>query len=122
MWGVWLLGATCFSFSAYAQNKVKAPMEDVNQVVDLTLDSLNKAKTARPVAGSTRKGDNPVLFLVGNSTMRTVPEEVSGDDFIDKFLAFIEENNWSFGGGYRTIIDGYYMNEDGTRGKHVLDA
>ena len=41
----------------------------------------------------------------------TVPEEVSGDDFIDKF-----------GGGYRTIIDGYYMNEDGTRGKHVLDA
>ena len=39
MWGVWLLGATCFSFSAYAQNKVKAPMEDVNQVVDLTLDS-----------------------------------------------------------------------------------
>lgn len=52
----------------------------------------------------------------------TVSEEVSGDDFIDKFLAFIEENNWSFGGGYRTIIDGYYMNEDGTRGKHVLDA
>ena len=46
----------------------------------------------------------------------------SWDDFIDKFLAFIEENNWSFGGGYRTIIDGYYMNEDGTRGKHVLDA
>ncbi|GAB6011936.1 rhamnogalacturonan acetylesterase [Viscerimonas tarda] len=27
--------------------------------------------TARPVAGSSRKGDNPVLFLVGNSTMRT---------------------------------------------------
>ena len=71
MCGVWLLGATCSSFSAYAQNKVKAPMEDVNQVVDLTLDSLNKAKTARPVAGSTRKGNNPVLFLVGNSTMRT---------------------------------------------------
>ena len=46
-------------------------MEDVNKVVDLTLDSLDKAATARPVAGSTRKGDNPVLFLVGNSTMRT---------------------------------------------------
>lgn len=46
-------------------------MKDVNQVTDLTLDSLNKAKTARPVAGSSRKGDNPVLFLVGNSTMRT---------------------------------------------------
>ena len=46
-------------------------MEDVNKVVDLTLDSLDKAATARPIAGSTRKGDNPVLFLVGNSTMRT---------------------------------------------------
>lgn len=56
---------------AEAQNKVAAPMADVNQVVDLTLDSLNLARTARPEAGSTRKGDHPVLFLVGNSTMRT---------------------------------------------------
>ncbi len=47
------------------------PMEDVNNVVDLTLDSLEKAATARPIAGSSRRGDNPVLFLVGNSTMRT---------------------------------------------------
>ena len=46
-------------------------MEDVNKVVDNTLDSLNIAKTARPEAGSTRRGNNPVLFLVGNSTMRT---------------------------------------------------
>ena len=45
-------------------------MEDVNKVVDLTLDSLGKAETARVPAGSSRKGDNPVLFLVGNSTMR----------------------------------------------------
>ena len=64
--GSLVAGGNLLFFSAYAQNKVKAPMEDVNQVVDLTLDSLNKAKTARPVAGSTRKGDNPVLFLVGN--------------------------------------------------------
>lgn len=53
-----------------AQNDYR-PMEDVNKVVDLTLDSLEKAATARPVAGSSRKGNNPVLFLVGNSTMRT---------------------------------------------------
>ncbi len=57
--------------TAEAQNKVAAPMADVNQVIDLTLDSLNLARTARPEAGSTRKGDHPVLFLVGNSTMRT---------------------------------------------------
>ena len=46
-------------------------MKDVNNVIDNTLDSLNKARTARPVAGASRKGNNPVLFLVGNSTMRT---------------------------------------------------
>ncbi|MCR5179761.1 MAG: rhamnogalacturonan acetylesterase [Bacteroidaceae bacterium] len=46
-------------------------MEDENKVVDLTLDSLEKVLTARPEAGSSRKGENPVLFLVGNSTMRT---------------------------------------------------
>ena len=50
----------------------------------------------------------------------TVPEEVSMDDFIDKFIAFIEENEWSFGGGYRTIVDGYYINDDGTKGEYVL--
>lgn len=54
-----------------AQNKISAPMKDVNMVIDNTLDSLNKARTARPIAGSSRKGNHPVLFLVGNSTMRT---------------------------------------------------
>lgn len=61
--GLWL--------TAEAQPKVAAPMKDVNQVVDNTLDSLNIARTARPVSGSSRKGENPVLFLIGNSTMRT---------------------------------------------------
>ncbi len=60
-----------FAPCAVSQQKVASPMEDVNGVVDNTLDSLNKARTVRPVAGSTRNGDNPVLFLVGNSTMRT---------------------------------------------------
>lgn len=51
----------------------------------------------------------------------TVPEDVSMDEVIDKFIAFVEENDWSFGGGYKTIIDGYYMNGDDTRGKFILD-
>lgn len=41
---------------AHAQNKIAAPMKDVNQVVDNTLDSLNVARSARPVSGSSRKG------------------------------------------------------------------
>jgi lysophospholipase L1-like esterase len=53
-----------------ATAQVAKPMEDVNHVVDLTADSLGKAQTARIPAGTSRKGNNPVLFLVGNSTMR----------------------------------------------------
>ena len=41
----------------------------------------------------------------------TIPEEVSIDDFIESFIAFIEKNEWSFGGGFRAIIDGNYVNE-----------
>ncbi len=68
-----LLALCTLTMSVAAQNTrdTKAPLEDVNKVRDLTLDSLNKANTARPVPGSSRKGSNPVLFLVGNSTMRT---------------------------------------------------
>ena len=68
--GLLILTLLILSASAFAQDRFR-PMEDVNKVVDLTLDSLEKAQTARPKAGSSRRGSNPVLFLVGNSTMRT---------------------------------------------------
>ena len=48
-----------------------------------------------------------------------VPMELSEDQFLDRFLMFIEENGWSFGGGVQTIVDGYYINGDGTPGKPV---
>lgn len=73
-----LLVAAAMTLSAAAatpqtdrRQKVAAPVADTNGVVDNTPDSINIAKTARPRPGSTRKGDNPVLFLIGNSTMRT---------------------------------------------------
>ena len=37
------------AFQVHAQKPVAAPMKEVNQVIDNTLDSLNKARTARPV-------------------------------------------------------------------------
>lgn len=64
------LALSAFSQMTEDEKKYQG-MEDVNKVIDLTLDSLEKASTARPIAGSSRKGNNPVLFLVGNSTMRT---------------------------------------------------
>ena len=45
-------------------------MEDVNKVVDLTGDSLDVVRQSRIAPGTSRKGDRPVLFLIGNSTMR----------------------------------------------------
>lgn len=65
-----LLGAALLLSAQALYAQVAKPMEDVNKVVDLTLDSLNKAEMARIPAGTSRKGNNPVLFLVGNSTMR----------------------------------------------------
>lgn len=65
-------GLTAATFAVGSVQDVKhQPMPDVNQVVDNTPDSINKARTARPISGSSRIGNNPVLFLVGNSTMRT---------------------------------------------------
>ena len=57
--------------SLTAQAQVAEAPKDVNGVVDNTPDSIAKAMTARPVPGSSRVGNNPVLFLIGNSTMRT---------------------------------------------------
>lgn len=68
-----LAALAVLSLTANAQDK-KEQGEiwlDINGVRDLTADSLDIANQARPVPGSSRKGSNPVLFLVGNSTMRT---------------------------------------------------
>ena len=60
------------TLSISAQNEKQGEIWlDINGVRDLTADSIALANTARPVPGSSRKGNNPVLFLVGNSTMRT---------------------------------------------------
>ena len=66
-----LLSLLVLSFSlltSYAQHDIWI---DINGVRDLTADSIDIANQVRPVPGSSRRGNNPVLFLVGNSTMRT---------------------------------------------------
>ncbi|MBO7293091.1 MAG: hypothetical protein J6V07_04065 [Clostridia bacterium] len=44
-----------------------------------------------------------------------IPHDVTVDDFVEAFLAFVEERGWRFGGGFREIVDGYYVQPDGTR-------
>lgn len=55
---------------AQSFDNLPTPITDDNNVTDNTPDSIHQALTARPAPGSTRVGTNPVLFLVGNSTMR----------------------------------------------------
>ena len=48
-----------------------------------------------------------------------VPFELTMDEFWEEFISFIEEKNWSFGGGFREIVDRYYINADGSKGEKV---
>ncbi|MBQ9082982.1 MAG: hypothetical protein IJY28_05720, partial [Clostridia bacterium] len=51
-----------------------------------------------------------------------VPSELTKDAFVDAFLTFIESKGWQFfDGNFQEIVDDYYVNPDGTKGKHVLD-
>ncbi len=50
-----------------------------------------------------------------------VPPEMTMDEFTRIFLEFIESKGWYFGGGFNEIIDGYYVNHDGIKGKSVTD-
>lgn len=65
-----LLAVTSVAATAQVFDNLPDPVKDVNQVVDNTPDSISKALMNRPAPGSTRRGTNPVLFLIGNSTMR----------------------------------------------------
>ena len=48
-----------------------------------------------------------------------IPPETDMDGFAHEFLSFIESKGWRFGGGFREIVDGYYILPDGTRGEPV---
>ena len=50
-----------------------------------------------------------------------IPPEMTMDEFTDEFLKLMETKGWFFGGGFKEIVDGYYINPDGTKGKHVLE-
>ena len=49
-----------------------------------------------------------------------VPPDTPMDEFIAPFLAWVEPKGLSFG-GFREIVDGHYVNRDGSPGKHVSE-
>ena len=48
-----------------------------------------------------------------------IPADVETDFVIDKFIEFLENNGWTFGGGFQTIIDGWYVNNKGEKVKRI---
>lgn len=50
-----------------------------------------------------------------------VPQDITAGEFLEKFIGFIESENWHYGGGIREIRDGYYIKPDGTKGKKVAE-
>ncbi len=84
--------------------KKYAPVNSDNLNINPIIDSLNTSRSERPVAGSHRKGDNPVIFMIGDSTMRT---EVEGNG-----------SNGQWGWGY--FIENYFDTSKITVENHAL--
>jgi len=49
-----------------------------------------------------------------------IPMNTDSHDVADSFIEFVEKNGWTFGGGFRTIIDGWYVNDKRERMKPVV--
>lgn len=64
-----LVAAHVVAVNAQTFDNLPTPVTE-EKVIDNTPDSIAKALMNRPAPGSTRQGENPVLFLIGNSTMR----------------------------------------------------
>lgn len=41
----------------------------------------------------------------------TIPENLTHTEFLEKFLNFIEDNNWMFGGGTEAYLNDKYVDE-----------
>lgn len=40
-----------------------------------------------------------------------IPEHITHDEFLEKFINFVESNGWYFGGGTEAFIDGESVSE-----------
>lgn len=47
--------------------------------------------------------------------------KIDYNQFIRMFDSFVNSKAWTFNGSIKEIIDGYYLNEDGSKGKYALE-
>ena len=50
-----------------------------------------------------------------------ISADVETDFVIDKFIEFVENNGWTFGGGFQTIVDDWYVDNKGEKIKRVAE-
>lgn len=50
-----------------------------------------------------------------------VPAKTTMDEFYSAFLEFMEAKGWYFGGGFREIVDGYYVDSNGKKCEPVSE-
>jgi hypothetical protein len=48
-----------------------------------------------------------------------IPENVETDFVVDKLIEFVENHGWTLGCGFQTIIDDWYVDNNGERVKHI---
>lgn len=71
------------------------------------------------LGGGIHYNDSKKAFEVSIGVI--VEEEQTYDSFYEKYNGFMSSSYWKYDGEIKEVIDGYYINRDGTRGKHVLD-
>lgn len=120
-WSFWKSGTSAYleafrtTSSLLPENAVHWMLVGTHMIADIIAEELPKITMLAPrkeTSGAHRKE----IELQG---CVEIPMEMSQEEFCQRFLDFVEGNRWSFGGGMQTIVDGYYLNEDGTPGQPV---
>ncbi len=88
-----------------------------DQITDMFIEFVESNNWL--LGGGIHPVETNVKFTIGIGVI--VDEQVTYDIFYKRFNNFIESSMWKFNGNIIEINDGYYINKDGTKGKHVLD-
>ena len=95
------------TLTVMAQTFDNLPTPGEEKVIDNTPDSIAKALMSRPAPGSTRKDTNPVLFLIGNSTMRNGTLGNGGNSTMrNGTLGNGNNGQWGWGYFFNKYFDG----------------
>ncbi|MBE6747952.1 MAG: hypothetical protein E7557_01830 [Ruminococcaceae bacterium] len=50
-----------------------------------------------------------------------IQPQLTLEEFEKQFIKFVESKGWLFGGSLKEIVDGYYINPDGSKGQSVFE-